>query len=938
VGVFSSSRTRAATVVVAACVLGLGMTPSVAGAKPNDTDQALAQIAQLQQIKRSLSATERKLDSRLAVELRRRRNATPSTLAQLSTGLDVAADGTVRVEVHATSINNDLLDRLRKVGAKIRYPSPKTGSVVVQAPLSAVSTIASWPDVTRVDIASGALSAHESAPAGTARVAPESKQAKASRIAAALRAAQVRAAPAGAVVSEGDRTEAVDTARTKFKVTGVGVKVCVLSDGIDSLAVSQTAGELPPDVDVLPGQQGSGDEGTAMLEIVHDLAPNAKLGFATAFISEQSFADNIRALRFTAHCSIIVDDVLYFHEDPFQDGTVAQSVNAVTADGAYYFSSAGNEGNTIDGTAGNYETDFVDSGLGVGKIAGQAHDFDPGPDVQVFDPLSANSTGVPVTLWWADPLGASGNDYDLYVFDATGKMVAFSQNVQDGNDDPWEILSTPFGTGLRLAVVKFSGEARYFQLSALRGRFADSADGLKAFATPGATRGHSAAAQAFSVAAAPAHSALPFPLEPGDPANPMGPYPDVFTGQSQPERFTSDGPRRVFFNADGSPVTPGNFTSTGGTVRQKPEITAADGVATSLSAFSPFFGTSAAAPHAAGIAALALSGNPGLSNADIRAALYAGSVDLAPAGTDDRTGHGVLRADLVLRTTGATPQPLVVAGTPTVTPTTGDGDPFFEPGEQATMSLPVTNIGDGRATGVSVVVGTSDVGVTVRPPAHAYGGVAPGVTKSKDFTLALATTYPVGRPIRLSVKVTFAGVLSPTTKTLVIPTGQPSATVQTFAYAGSPVPVPDADPTGASATVTVSGVGYASALTFSIDGTACSTDRGSTTVGLDHTFVSDLVGTLTGPDGTTASLFTRIGGSGTNMCQVVFDDGATTPISSARSFDAPFTGTWRPNSPLAALLSAPVDGTWTFHVVDVAALDSGTIRAFSLHINGFEPV
>ena len=132
----------------------------------------------------------------------------------------------------------------------------------------------------------------------------------------------------------------------------------------------------------------------------------AELGFATAFTSDASFADNIRALRFDAGCDVIVDDVLYFDESPFQDGPIAQAVNAVTEDGALYFSSAGNEGNTIDGTSGNYEGDFVDSGQGVGKIVGTAHDFDPGPGVQLYNPLSNESAGVPVTLFWADALGA----------------------------------------------------------------------------------------------------------------------------------------------------------------------------------------------------------------------------------------------------------------------------------------------------------------------------------------------------------------------------------------------------------------------------------------------------------------------------------------------------------------------------------------------------
>ena len=81
-------------------------------------------------------------------------------------------------------------------------------------------------------------------------------------------------------------------------MTGTGVKVCVLSDGVDSLAASQATGELPADVDVLPGEEGDGDEGTAMLEIIHDMAPGASSGSPPPFTSDASFADNIRALRF----------------------------------------------------------------------------------------------------------------------------------------------------------------------------------------------------------------------------------------------------------------------------------------------------------------------------------------------------------------------------------------------------------------------------------------------------------------------------------------------------------------------------------------------------------------------------------------------------------------------------------------------------------------
>ena len=919
-----------ATVAEAAPAAQAG-TPGGLSAKAAD------QIAALQQIKASLSPAERKLDSRLAVAARERANpSATSATPRLQTGVTVSKTNTTSVDVAVTAVTNALLNRLRGVGATVAYASPRLKTVRAAVPVSRLGTVASWTDVVKVRIATGAMTAREAGPA-VAPAKAESKAAKAARLDAQLKAAIATKAAAvgqGAVVSEGDKADAVDKARAKTKVTGVGVKVCVLSDGVDSLAASEAAGELPT-VDVLPGQEGSGDEGTAMLEIVHDLAPSAALGFATAFISDASFADNIRALRFAAHCDIIVDDVIYFNEDPFQDGPIAQSVNAVTAAGAIYFSSAGNEGNTIDKTSGNYEGDFVSSGRSVGKFAGTAHDFDPGAGVQVYDPLSDASGGVPVTLLWADPLHGAADDYDLYVFDSANNVVAFSQDVQDGNDDPFEITGTPPIGGLRIAVVKFSGANRYFQLTAFRGRFKNSADGLVARATPGVTRGHSATVNAFSIAAAPAATALPFDLEPGDPPNPTGPFPNPFAKTQKPERFTSDGPRRVFFNASGTPITPGNFTSTGGAVRQKPDVTAADGVSTSVDGFSPFFGTSAAAPHAAAIAALVLSGNPGATTADVRAAFNATALDLKPTGVDGRTGAGVLRADRVLAFTGATPQPLVVAGSPTVTPVTGDGDAFLEPGETATASLPAVNQGDGTATGVSVRLISTDPLVTVTPPSRAYGSIAAGASKSKPFTLKVAASYPLGKPLALTATVTFAGVLSPRTSTVHITIGQPAATRTTFAYAGPPVAIPDADPVGASVTIPVAGIGFASDLTFSIDGSTCTTDDGATTVGLDHTFVADLVGTLTNPGGQVANLFVHSGSSGNNLCQVVFDDAASTPFASVTSDQAPFTGTWRPNDPLAALALSPVNGNWTFTVADLAFADTGSIRAVSLHVRGF---
>ncbi|TDP92136.1 S8 family serine peptidase [Labedaea rhizosphaerae] len=931
-------------VASATCLLvTLGFVTPASAAEPDAGMQSSAitnagnQISALQALKKNETKTDAKIDSKLLVAAK---SSTDRSVAAVlprlgNNAAQVSTKGTVSVDIRATKVTKGLLNALAKSGAAVHVVSEHFASIRADVPLTALQSLAARADVKHVEAADGAMTDHATPKAADGKAAPaETKEARDARIAAAAR--QAAATPrAGAITSEGDRTHNADTVRAHPGVTGVGVKICALSDGVDSLAASEASGELSH-VDVLPGQAGEGDEGTAMLEIIHDVAPGAALGFATAFESDAGFADNIRALRFDAHCDVIVDDVGYFKESPFQDWIIAQAVNDVTADGAQYFSSAGNEGNTIDGTAGHWEGDFVDSGQSVGKFAGTAHDFDPGPGIQIYEPISDDSSAnVPVTLNWSDPLGASNNDYDLYLLDSLGNVVSFSQDVQNGTQDPYERLNTPGfgGSGLRLAVVKFRGADRYFSLSALRGRFSDSADGLKAFVTPGVTFGHSAAKDAFSVAAAPASVPLPFDLEPGDPANPAGPYPNAFSKTSKLERFTSDGPRHMFYAADGTPYTPGNVSSSGGQVRQKPDITAADGVRTSVSGFDPFFGTSAAAPHAAAIAGLVLSGNPGISSAELREAFINTAIDLAPAGVDPRSGHGVVLANRVISYTGASPQPLVQAGTPTIA--ANDGGQYVDPGDTVTVTLPVTNVGDASAVSTSVVLTSSTPGVTIQPRSRNYGTVAKGATKTNTFTVVVPSTQPVGVPVVLNAKVSFAGALSPTTQSFPIPIGRPDPVTHDFAYSGAPVAIPDNSNVGASVTIPVSGIGRPSKLTFSIDGTACSTDTGSTTVGIDHTYVGDLVGELTAPDGTTATLFSQEGSGGNNLCQVVFDDAAANPFSSVTSGRAPFTGTWRPQDALAGLENGSADGTWTFKITDVAAGDSGSIRAVSLHINGF---
>jgi hypothetical protein len=371
-----------------------------------------------------------------------------------------------------------------------------------------------------------------------------------------------------------------------------------------------------------------------MLEIVHDLAPGAQLFFATAVNGSASFAANIQALRNTYGCDVIVDDVSYFAEGAFQDGPIAQAVNAVKASGALYFSSAGNSGRLSAGTSGTWEGDFVDSGFtlanpDIGYPASPIHSFNglTGGAAALGDVLTAPAVSA-ISLKWSDPLGGSANDYDLFRIRVdpgpTWVVLDFSVVSQTGSQDPYERMGGA-NSGEQIVVTRFSGSSRALRVDTHRGRLT--------YATDGAVYGHNGGEGTVSVAAVHVGSAGGGVFA-GGAANPV-------------ETYSSDGPRQIFFNPNGSAITPGNFLfgTNGGRALEKPDITAADCVTTTTPGFMPFCGTSAAAPHAAAIAALLLSTDNQPSGGQVLAAMFATALDISPAGRDTDSGVGIVMAD-----------------------------------------------------------------------------------------------------------------------------------------------------------------------------------------------------------------------------------------------------------------------------------------------------
>ncbi len=470
---------------------------------------------------------------------------------------------------------------------------------------------------------------------------------------ASLRFAQPAAAMtrAGLVTSQGDQATRSNAARTTFGKDGTGISVGVLSDSFNCLggaAADVANGDLSP-VAVLqeaPDCSSDADEGRAMLQIVHDLAPGAGLLFATADNGTASFAQNIQTLA-ALGAKVIVDDVIYLSEPMFQDGIVAQAVDSVVAKGVAYFSAAGNDARNAYSSAFRPGVGFSPGAFPSARGAphffgGTAHDFDPGPGVDVFQRITLpNGAGFIMSLQWDSPAasvspGAPGspNDLDVYVFDAAGTQVVAGSALDNINGDPIELFSFINNTGVtadfNIMITNFAGTNPGLMKYVLFG-FGGK---IQEFATnSGAIYGHANANGAEAVGAAayfqtPAFGISPPLLEP----------------------YSSSGTTPVLFDIAGNRLPTPDLRA------DKPEIVAPDGVDTTFfgsadiegNGFPNFFGTSAAAPHAAAAAALLLQAKPAVTPAKLYRSLENTAIDMGTPGFDNNTGFGFIQSDKAL--------------------------------------------------------------------------------------------------------------------------------------------------------------------------------------------------------------------------------------------------------------------------------------------------
>ena len=646
------------------------------------TSATMKQIESLLNEKNNRTPAQQKMDSRLlqaAKEFRGEKMAEGVDLQPAAADVESDAFGTLKVDIKG-DITPAFLSKLTSAGGKVIFASAQYHTVRATINLKIAEAIAAYPEVKFIE------------PAIKSMVVDKGRNELRRTIPFEQRVANVRAQLTaylkkqhpleGSVTSQGDADHRANNVRTTYGFLGQGIKVGVLSDSYNAkggAAADVTSGDLPgtgnPDgyttpVTVVQDFSSGDDEGRAMLQVIHDLAPAAQLFFATADVSEAGFATNIQTLRNTYGCNIILDDVGYFDEPAFQDGAPAQAVDAVTAAGALYFSAAGNSGSLAKGTSGVFEGDFNDAGSAAftgGSKSGTIHNFGT-----VGSPVNGDiitAAGEIYNLTWSDSYGASSNDYDLFLVSSTGTVKKSSTTVQNGTQDPYEqITPGTLAKGDRLVVFKTTAAAvRAFHLNTNRGTLT--------VVTNGQTTGHACASAAFCMAATPAATAF-------ESGYPTGPYPNPFVSTNKVEPFSSDGPRKIFYNPDGSAITAGSFTfaSGGGSTLAKPDLTAADGVSTTFKAstgLSPFYGTSCAAPHAGAIAALLLSGNSSLTPAQVRTILTSTALDVETSGYDNISGFGIIQAFQAAGqvggsgTTCSAPTGLTVSNITTTSATTG---------------------------------------------------------------------------------------------------------------------------------------------------------------------------------------------------------------------------------------------------------------------------
>jgi hypothetical protein len=421
---------------------------------------------------------------------------------------------------------------------------------------------------------------------------------------------------------------------TGLNATGAGVTVGVISDSFNNLggaAQDEASGALPPAADVhVLKDLGSGgtDEGRAMMQIVHDIAPGANLDFYTADVSEQDFANGILALA-SAGCKVICDDVTYFDEPFFQTGVVANAIQTVEQEGVTYLTAAGNQAAAAYQSAWNK----IASTTFDGHTLTDTQDFGGNSPVQTVT-IGANAfpSPTPVILQWNEPYGAATTNLALVVFSGGQYLGTFTRG---GSSNPDVQVNLTTGFTYQIAIENLSGPDPTLIKDEI---FNDSnpSDVSMSGANAGTVQGHHMSPYAITVGAV-------------DSANTA-----AFGGTLQNENFSSSGAgAQLWFNYNGSAIPNGPLDLS------PVVVSGVDDIRTTVPGLIDFFGTSAATPSVAGVVADMLQVNPDLTPSQIEQIL---EQTATPFGSSIVAGAGLANAAKAAQLADVTPPSLVHEG------------------------------------------------------------------------------------------------------------------------------------------------------------------------------------------------------------------------------------------------------------------------------------
>ncbi|SDK97659.1 Por secretion system C-terminal sorting domain-containing protein [Catalinimonas alkaloidigena] len=477
----------------------------------------------------------------------------------------------------------------------------------------------------------------------------------------------------GKAYTQGDGAQRSNVARRKYGVMGRGTTVGILSDSYNNLGGASKSvrdGDLPgegnPQGDRTPVKvledypEGGTDEGRAMAEIIHDIAFSSKLQFTTAFMGQASFAQGIINLA-NAGSTIIVDDVVYYDEPMFQDGIIAQAVNQVQERGIPYFSAAGNVNDNSYESEFRYGATKLLKNYDVGDIIGEyyLHDFDPGPGVDLFQEITIPPDGdIVLSFQWDQPFASAcetcpGAESDLDIFLAMkdgdfGSMFSMLSGMEyNVGGDAVEILAAgAYQEEPETAYLVIGKRIERNMTTAERDKLKKLPTYMKYVNFGNATieeyRTHSSTSYGHTNAA----GAITIGAVRYDQTPTYGVYPPTR------ESFSSTGGTPILFNYQGKRISR--------TVRRKPDVLAPQGGNTTFfgedyegDGLPNFFGTSAAAPHAAAVAALMQEASKHqITGQQIKDILRNTALDMNDertkgfdTGFDYATGYGMLQAE-----------------------------------------------------------------------------------------------------------------------------------------------------------------------------------------------------------------------------------------------------------------------------------------------------